>query len=103
MYRAQELMQERTYEEPLGQRTVLPPIIKAKFPSARNCMVPLCQSCLARAQKCTPNVKRMRNLPEREGVLSRDRYEVGDFVSTDQFICRTSGRLPKGYGRESAD
>jgi hypothetical protein len=34
MYRVQELMQERTYEEPLGQRTVLPPIIKAKFPSS---------------------------------------------------------------------
>jgi hypothetical protein len=34
MYRVQELMREQTYEEPLGQRTVLPPIIKAKFPSA---------------------------------------------------------------------
>ena len=29
--------------------------------------------------------------------------EVGDFVSTDQFICRTPGRLPTGYGRESHD
>jgi hypothetical protein len=37
-----ELMWERTYEDPLGQRTVLPPIIKAKFPSAQNCVVPLC-------------------------------------------------------------
>jgi hypothetical protein len=46
MHRVQELMRERTYEEPLGQRTVLPPIIKAKFPSARNCVMPLCQSCL---------------------------------------------------------
>ncbi len=54
-------MQERTYEEPLGQRTVLPPIIKAKFPSAQNCVVPLCQSCLlARARKRTPNVKQTR-------------------------------------------
>ncbi len=26
--------------------------------------------------------------------------EVGDFVSTDQFVCRTPGRLPSGYGRE---
>ena len=85
-------MQERTYEEPLGQRTVLPPIIKAKFPSARNCVIPLCQSCLlTRARKHTPKMKRVRDLPEREGVLSRDRYEIGDFVSTDQFICRTPG------------
>ena len=27
----------------------------------------------------------------------------GDFVSTDQFICKTPGRLPTGYGRESKD
>ncbi len=24
-----------------------------------------------------------------------------DFVSTDQFVCRTPGRLPSGYGHES--
>jgi hypothetical protein len=64
----------------------------------------LCQSCLlARARKRTPNVKQTRDLPESEGALSRDQYEVGDFVSTDQFFCRTPGCLPKGYGRESAD
>jgi hypothetical protein len=97
-------MQERAYEEPLGQRTVLRPIIKAKFPYAQNCVVPLCQSCLlARARKHTPNVKRTRDLPQSVGALSRDQYEVGDFVSTDQFICRTPDHLPKGYGRESAD
>ncbi len=104
MYRVQELMREWTYEEPLGQRTVLPPILKAKFPSAQDCVIPLCEPCLlARARKHTPNVKRTRDLPESEGALSRDQYEVGDFVSTDQFICRTPGRLSKGYGRESPD
>jgi hypothetical protein len=104
MYRVQELMWERTYEEPLGQPTVLPPNIKAKFPSAQNCVVPLCQSCLlACACKRTPNVKQTRDLPESEGALSRDQYVVGDFVSTDQFICWTPGCLPEGYGRESAD
>ncbi len=25
---------------------------------------------------------------------------MGDFVSTDQFICSTAGRLLTGYGRE---
>jgi hypothetical protein len=86
-------MWERTYEEPLEQRTVLPPIIKAKFSSAQNCVIPLCESCLlARARKRTPNnVKRTRDLLESEGALSRDQYEVGDFISTDQFICRTPG------------
>jgi hypothetical protein len=73
MYRVQELMQERTYEEPLGQRTVLLPIIKAKFPSTQNCLVPLCQSCLlAHAWKRTPNVKQTRDLPESERALSCD-------------------------------
>ena len=97
-------MHERTFEEPLGKRTVLPPIIKPKFPSAWNCVIPVCQSCLlARARKRSPNVKRSSVIPESEGALSRDRYEVGDFVSTDQFICKTPGRLPEGYGRESTD
>ena len=29
-----------------------------------------------------------------QGAITRDQYEVGDFVSTDQFICKTPGRLP---------
>ncbi len=104
VYWVQELMWERTYEAPLGQFMVLPPIIKAEFPSAQNCVIPLCELCfLACAQKRTPKVKWTRDLPESEGALSRDWYEVGDFVSTDQFICRTPGQLPKGNGCESAD
>ncbi len=35
-----------------------------------------------------------------EGAISCNRLEVGDFVSTDQFVCRTPGQLPSGYGRE---
>ncbi len=42
-------------------------------------------------------------IPENERALSRNRYEAGDFVSTDQFICKTPGRLPEGYGRESKE
>ncbi len=48
-------------------------------------------------------MKQTRDLPESEGALSHDQYEVGDFVSTNQFFCRTPGCLPEGYGRESAD
>ncbi len=33
----------------------------------------------------------------------KDQYNIGDFFSMDQFICKTSGRLPTGYGRESQD
>ncbi len=66
-------MWEQTYEEPLGQRMVLLPIIKAKFSSAQNCVIPLCELCLlAYARKRTPNVKQTRDLPESEGALSRD-------------------------------
>jgi hypothetical protein len=61
MYRVQTLMRERTYEDPLGRRTILPPIIKPKFPSARNCVVPVCQSCLiARARNSHPMSSKQR-------------------------------------------
>jgi hypothetical protein len=88
----------------MGRRTILPPIIKPKFPSASNCVVPACQSCLnARARKRSTNVATTKAIPQSEGALSRDKYEVGDFVSTNQFICRTPSQLPEGYGHESAD
>jgi hypothetical protein len=97
-------MHEGHYEEPNGNTTVLPAIIKSKLALARNCIVPPCQSCLlARARKCTPNVLQTRLLDNREGAITRDQYNVGDFVSTDQFICKMPGRLPTGYGHESLD
>ncbi len=104
MYRVKEMMHEQHYEEPNGNKTVLPAIIKPKLASARNCIVPPCQSCLlARARKSTPNVLRMRLLDDCEGAITRDQYNIGDFISTDQFSCKTPGRLPTGYGRESQD
>ncbi len=30
-----------------------------------------------------------------------DQYKVGDFISTDQFICKMPGHVPTGYGHES--
>ena len=32
----------------------------------------------------------------------RDKIEVGYFVSTDQFFCKTTGCLPTGYRGESS-
>ncbi len=46
-------------------------------------------------------MKRSTTIPESEGALSCNRYEIGDFVSTNQFICRAPGQLPEGYDRES--
>jgi hypothetical protein len=104
MYCVQEMMREQHYEEPNGNKTVLPAIIKPKLASARNFIVPPCQSCLlAHARKCTPNVLWMHLLDNREGAIMRDQYNVGDFISTDQFICKTPRRLLTGYGRESQD
>jgi hypothetical protein len=92
MHQVQALMRERTYEDPMGRRTILPPIIKQKIPSARNCVVPACQYCLiAHALKRSTNVAKTKAIPKSEGALSCDKYEVGNFVSTDQFICRTPG------------
>ncbi len=104
MYRIQEMMHEQHYEEPNGNKTILPAIIKPKYALAQNCIVPPCQSCLiARARTRTPNVSRTRLLEDCEGDITRDKYDVGDFVSSDQFICKMPGRLPTRYGRESQD
>jgi hypothetical protein len=98
------MMREQHYEETNGNKTFLLAIIKSKFASARNCIVLPCQLCLlARARKHTPNVLQMHLLDDHEGGITRDQYNVGDFVSTDQFICKTPGRLPIEYGRESQD
>ncbi len=88
MYFVQEMMRERHYEEPDGKKTILPAIIKPKNLSARSCIVPSCQLCLlARARKRSPKILRTQALEDWEGAITRDQYEVGDFVSTDQFIC----------------
>jgi hypothetical protein len=104
MYHIQEMLREHHYEDPDGRTTILPAIIQPKNPSARNCIVPPCQSCLlAREKKRSLNVSRTQLLEDREGAITRDQYKVGDFVSTDQFICKTPGCLPTGYGQESQD
>ena len=39
-------------------------------------------------------------MPEKKLILTRDKYEVGDFMSTDQFVVNNPGRLLSGFGRE---
>jgi hypothetical protein len=102
MYRIQEMMRKRPYEDPDGRRTILPAIIQPKNSSARNCIVPPCQLCLLTCtKKCSPKVSWTQPLEDCEGAITRDQFEVGDFVSTDRFICKTPGRLPTNYGQES--
>jgi hypothetical protein len=56
---------------------------------------------MSRAKQRKPEVKKSKAVPEEVGALSREKYETGDFVSMDQYVVKTPGRLPTGYGRES--
>ncbi len=48
----------------------------------------------------SPRVKTSQAVKEKEGILSRDSYEPGDMVSSDQFNVNTAGWKFDGYGRE---
>ena len=58
---------------------------------------------LAKTKKRLINTKKFKHLAKKEGDLSRDKIEVGDFVSTDQFVCKTPGHLPADYGGKESD
>ncbi len=78
--------------------------MKTKFASTSSCAIPKCQSCeLAWAQLRSPKVKKVQSNLDSEGAISGNRLEVGDFMSTDQSVCRTPDRLPSGYGREGCN
>ncbi len=40
-------------------------------------------------------------IDERAGILAANNYRPGDFVSMDQYVCTTPGRLYMGFGREA--
>lgn len=65
----------------------------------------MCEVCsLARAKRRSPKVVRQEEaVKEKEAILSWDKYEAGDFVSMDQFIVKTPGRLLEGFGQEGAN
>ena len=69
---------------------------------AANCEIPKCQSCLiSSAKQRNPKIVDHKT-PKYEGAVSKDGiYQPGEFVSTDQYVVKTSGCLPTGYGRES--
>ena len=74
IHRIKEFTRTRTFEEPNGNIPILTEIINPKFPAARNCPVPVCESCLLEiAKKCSTNPKKERPITEKEGDLSRDK------------------------------
>ena len=88
----QELMMPQQVEDPDGTNHVMAPIIQPKFATAAKCAVPVCESCLfGRAKKRSPGVSNKKAVPEKKGILARDKYEVGYFMSTDQFAVKTPG------------
>ena len=103
MKRVQELMRCVEVREPSGAVTVMDRVIVPKIKSAANCPIPVCCSCqLSRAKLRKPKVVKTKAVKESEGSLSREQYQPGDFVSLDQYVVPTPGRLPTGYGREHA-
>ena len=101
MRRVQQMMVENEAIDANNERVIFPQVIKPKFPSASSCPIPLCTACeLAQAKRRNPEVTKQTAIKEKEGILSAGAVEPGDFVSMDQFICKTPGRLPTGYGRE---
>ena len=97
----QKMMKPQQIEKPDGSRSIIAPFISPKRPPALTCAIPACEYCLlGRAKKRSAGVNKRQPVLDKEGLLSRYQYEVGDFVSTDQFFVRTPRRLPNGYGHE---
>ena len=95
------MMKPQQIEEPDGFRSFMAPFISPKLPTEAICAIPACESCLlGRAKKRSAGANKRQPVLDKEGLLSRKKYEVGDFVSTDKFVVRKPGRLPNGYGCE---
>ena len=95
------MMKPQQVEEPDGTRHVIAPIIVPKLSTAAKCALPVCESCLlVISKKGSPGVSTFKAVTDKEGIPACDKYELGDFVSTYQFVVHTPGILPPGYGRE---
>ena len=101
MTRIQALMVEHEAVDMNKESVIMPQVIKPTFKTTSSCPIPLCTACeLARAKKRNPEVSKQKAIEEKQGILSANKYAPGDFVSMDQFVSQTTGRLPTGYGRE---
>ena len=102
MQRIQELMRVVEVCDENGATSTMDRVIVPRIKAAATCPIPMCQSCqLARAKQRKPKTTKSKAIPEVSGAISRDKYNVGDFVSLDQYVVKTPGRLPTGYGRET--
>ena len=101
MHRIQEIMKPKQVVDPNGTKSVMATVIFPRLSTATTCEVPACESLLlGRYKKRSPCVSKVNHVRDKEVILARDKYEVGYFFSTDQFVVHTPGRLPTGYERE---
>ncbi len=80
-----------------GALSVMECIIVPKIKATASCPIPMCKSCqLSCAKQCKPKTTKSKVISESTGALTHDKYNVGDFVSLDQYVVKTPGRLPTG-------
>ena len=77
---------------------VIPP-----YKSSSSCKVPKDRTALiANAKRRSPKVHHRTDVKEKEGALSREKLIPGESVAIDQFVVKTPGRLPSGFGRSQS-
>jgi len=77
-------------------------VIIPRIKATATCPIPMHQSCqLSHAKQRKPKTTRSKAIPEATSAITHDKYNIGDFVLLDQYVVKTPGRLPTGYGRES--
>ena len=102
MRHIQQLMKVAEIKEPNGRVSVMDRVIVPKINAASNCNIPMCQTCqMSSAKQRKPNVSKSKVVESSVGSISKEQYQTGDFVSMDQYVVKTPGRLPSGYGREA--
>ena len=93
----QELMRVSEMKDPSGEITTMDRVIIPKLNGADSCPPPQCESCnLSRAKQRKSKVSKVKVIKDAVGAISRDKHQVGDFVSMDQCVVKDPGRLPTG-------
>ena len=102
----QQLMKPQHIRDQTGVLvTTRPPVIPTTFKSTANLKpadFPMnLASKLAAAKAISPAVSTVKPVPAKTGILSHDKYQPGNMISSDQYAVKTPGRLQKGYGQEA--
>jgi hypothetical protein len=71
----------------------VPPVLPTTYKSTKNLkpeQFPLCLACkISMAKAQNDGVKTSQPIPEKQGILSRNKYEPGDSISTYQYVVKT--------------